>query len=339
MVPWYAWGAFSLALGLLLAIDLGAHRRAHTIAVREAVSWTIAWVALALAFGGLLWWWRGADTAGQFVAGYLIEWSLSVDNVFVFVLILANLAVPGALQHRVLFWGVVGAILMRLGFILGGAALIQQFEWTALVFGAVLLATAVRFARDRHVEEGRAFRWTRSLIPVSDRYEGSKLLTRSSGRLAATPLLAAIVLVNVTDVVFAIDSIPAIFSVTRDPFVAFTSNALAILGLRSLYFVVHGAVGSLEHLRPALAAVLAFVAAKMVLSPWVHVPTGISLGVIGAILAVGVAASLLIGRRRPRAHGPRPAGSSNTPRRAPGTPRDTAPSRAGGTMPGRPASS
>jgi tellurite resistance protein TerC len=302
MVPWYAWAGFVAGLVVLLALDLVIHRGAKRMPHREAMLWTIAWVAVALAFAGVMWWWRGPQTAGEFVAGYVIEWSLSVDNVFVFFLILANLAVPAAYQHRVLFWGVMGAVLMRLGFIVGGATLIHRFDWMTWVFGAILLVTAVRFLRDREgpasFEENRIFRVIRRSIPMTGHYQGTKLLTRANGRLAATPLLAAVILVNIIDVVFAVDSIPAVFSVTRDPFVAFTSNALAILGLRSLYFLVAGAVMSFYYLRPALATVLAFVGGKMLVSPWVEFPLGLSLGIIVGVLGTGIAVSVFRSSRR-----------------------------------------
>jgi tellurite resistance protein TerC len=302
MVPWYAWVGFAAGLVARLALDLAIHRGAKRMPHREALLWTLAWVAVALAFAGVMWWWRGPATAGEFVAGYVIEWSLSVDNVFVFFLILAHLAVPAAYQHRVLFWGVMGAVLMRLGFIVGGAALIHRFDWMTWVFGALLLVTAVRFLREREgaasFEENSIFRVVRRAIPMTDRYQGTKLLTRANGRLTATPLLAAVVLVNVIDVVFAVDSIPAVFSVTRDPFVAFTSNALAILGLRSLYFVVAGAVLSFYYLRPALATVLVFVGGKMLLSPWVELPLELSLGIIVGILGTGIGVSVFRGSRQ-----------------------------------------
>jgi tellurite resistance protein TerC len=297
VVPWLAWAGFLILLVSFLALDLTRHRGSTRLPMREAVTWTLVWVAVAAAFGGLMWWWRGAEIAGQFAAGYLIEWSLSVDNVFVFLLIMAHFAVPEADRHLVLFWGVLGAIVMRLGFILGGAALLHRFEWMTFVFGGILLVTAIRFLREQSASDlahdSRMSRLTRRVLPVSERYDGSRMLTRVDGRRLATPLLAAVVVVNLTDVIFAVDSIPAVFSVTNDPFVAFTSNALAVLGLRSLFFVLAGAVAALRYLKPALATVLALIGVKMLISPAYEVPTAISLAVIAGVSGVGVLASLV----------------------------------------------
>jgi tellurite resistance protein TerC len=298
MVEWYHWVAFLTFLAAVLFVDLGLlHRDAHRVALREALSWTAAWIGLAALFGVVLWAWRGGSVAGQFAAGYLIEWSLSVDNVFVFVLVFAHFAVPEAYQHRVLFWGVLGAVALRLTFILGGAALLHRFEWIVYVFGGLLIVTAVRFLRERErekgFEEGLVLRAVRRVVPLTEGYEGQRLMVRRAGRLMGTPLLAVLAIVEASDVVFAIDSIPAVFSVTTDAFVVFASNALAILGLRSLYFVLAGAVGKFRYLKPSLAVLLAFVGVKMLLSDVVHLPIGVSLGVIVGILGVGVAASML----------------------------------------------
>jgi tellurite resistance protein TerC len=298
MVQWYVWAAFVVVLFGLLSLDLGVfHRDAHRVPFREAAAWTGGWVGLALAFGGVLWAWRGGAVAGQFLAGYLIEWSLSVDNVFVFILIFTHFAVPQAFQHRVLFWGVVGAICLRLLFILAGAALLHRFHWVTYIFGAILFATAYRFLREdgkeRSLEESLILRGVRRLLPMTEAYEGHRLTVRRGGRRVATPLFGVLIVVEVTDVVFAIDSIPAIFAVTQDAFVVFASNALAILGLRSLYFVLTGAVGRFRYLRPSLAVLLAFVGTKMLLSETVEIPIGVSLGAILAILASGVIASIL----------------------------------------------
>jgi tellurite resistance protein TerC len=298
MVEWYIWAAFVAFLFALLFVDLGVfHRDAHAVPFREALSWTAVWAGLAGLFGAVLWVWRGGAVAGQFAAGYLIEWSLSVDNVFVFILIFAHFAVPQAYQHRVLFWGVLGAICLRLLFILAGAALLHRFHWVIYVFGALLLVTAYRFLREKEaetsMEERLVLRAVRRLLPLTDGYEGQRLTVRKAGRLRATPLLAVLVVVEATDVAFAIDSIPAVFAVTQDSFVVFASNAMAILGLRSLYFVLAGAVGRFRYLRQSLAALLAFVGVKMLLSSVVEIPTGLSLGAIVAILGTGIAASVL----------------------------------------------
>jgi tellurite resistance protein TerC len=298
MVDWYHWAAFLGFLGAVLAVDLLVlHRDAHEVPFKEALTWTGVWVGLAAAFGVLLWAWRGAEPAGEYAAGYLIEWSLSVDNVFVFVLIFTHFAVPKAYQHRVLFWGVLGAIVLRLSFILGGSALLHRFHWVIYVFGGLLVITSIRLLaerdRERSLEESVVLRVVRTVIPITDSFEGQRLLLRSGKRWLATPLLAVLVMIEVTDVVFAIDSVPAVFSITRDAFVAFTSNAMAILGLRSLYFVLAGAVGQFRYLKPALAAVLAFVGAKMLSSDVFEIPVAVSLVVIAAILGIGIGASVL----------------------------------------------
>jgi tellurite resistance protein TerC len=305
MIEWYHWAAFLAAIVVLLSLDLGvAHRRSHVVALREALGWTVAWVAVAAGFAGLLWAWLGGQRAGEFLAGYLIEWSLSVDNVFVFVLVFAHFAVPAEHQHRVLFWGVVGAIGLRLGFILAGAALLERFHWVVFVFGGVLLLTAVRFVRGaeglRSVEHALPVRVIRRILPMTDGYRGQRLSVRENGRHLATPLLAVLMVIEASDLVFAVDSIPAVLAVTRHTFVAFASNALAILGLRSLYFVLSSAVGRFRYLRPALAVLLAFVGLKMLASSWIDVPVALSLGVIVAILGGGVVASAIANRLTPR---------------------------------------
>ncbi len=298
MVEWYVWAGFLAFVAFVLSLDLGVfHRRAHRVPYSEALIWTGVWVALAIGFAGMVWAWRGGHTAGEFIAGYLIEWSLSLDNVFVWILIFTHLSVPSRYQHRVLFWGVVGAVILRLGFILGGTALLHRFHWVTYVFGALLLFTAIRFLRERDrqasIEESAMLRLVRRMVPVTERYQGQRLLIHSHGRLLATPLLAVLIMVEVTDVVFAVDSIPAIFAVTQDAFVVFASNALAILGLRSLYFVLAGSLGRFRYLKPALAALLAFVAVKMLISSWIEIPIPLSLAAIAAILGVGALASWL----------------------------------------------
>lgn len=306
MVEWYHWAGFLGFLGAVLALDLLVlHREAHEVPFKEALTWTGVWVALAAAFGVLLLVWRGGELAGEYTAGYLIEWSLSVDNVFVFVLIFSHFAVPKAYQHRVLFWGVLGAIVLRLSFILGGSALLHRFHWVIYVFGGLLVFTAIRFLaereKERSLEESVVLRAVRKVIPLTEKFEGQRLLLRRDSRLLATPLLAVLILIEATDVVFAIDSVPAVFSITRDAFIAFTSNAMAILGLRSLYFVLARAVGQFRYLKPALAAILAFVGVKMLTSELFEIPVVLSLAVIASILGAGIAASIL---RPPTAVGP-----------------------------------
>ncbi len=304
MVDWYIWVGFIGFIALVLLLDLGIfHRQAHRVLFKEALGWTAVWVTLAMVFVLVMWVWQGGQVAGEFLAGYLIEWSLSLDNVFVWILIFTHFSVPARYQHRVLFWGIVGAVALRLGFILGGTALIHRFDWITYVFGVLLLVTAIRFLtrreQERSIGETAILRLVRRFIPVTDSYEGQNLTVRRGGKLLATPLLAVLIVVELTDVVFAVDSIPAIFAVTQDAFVVFASNALAVLGLRSLYFVLAGAVSRFHYLRPALAALLGFVAVKMLIAEWIHIPIGISLASIVAILAVGAFASLIHLRRHP----------------------------------------
>jgi tellurite resistance protein TerC len=302
MVHWWTWAAFVAALIALLGVDLARHDDDRAMPVKEALAWTGLWVGLGVAFGILVWAWRGGEPGGEYLAGYLIEWSLSVDNVFVWILIFSHFAVPRRYQHRVLFWGVLGAIVMRLSFILGGAALLNRFHWIVYVFGALLLLTAGRMLRERSdtlaPEDAPALRALRRLVPISSTYDGHRLVSRrEDGTRVATPLLAVLVLIESADLVFAVDSIPAVFSVTKDAFIAFTSNAMAILGLRSLFFVLSGAVTRVRYLRPALVAILVFVGVKMLLSSVVEVPVAVSLGIIVAILAGAVVASLIAGRQ------------------------------------------
>jgi tellurite resistance protein TerC len=297
MVDWLHWAGFLTFLFVVLALDLFVlHREAHEVSFKEALAWSGVWMALAGGFGALLWPWRGSELAGEYAAGYLIEWSLSVDNVFIFVLIFTHFAVPKSYQHRVLFWGVLGAIVLRLSFILGGSALLHRFHWVIYVFGGLLVFTAVRFLtereRERSLEESLILRLVRRILPITESFEGQRLVVRRGRRLLATPLLAVLIMIEATDVIFAIDSVPAVFSVTRDAFVAFTSNAMAILGLRAMYFVLAGTMGRFRYFKPALAAILAFVGARMLLSDVLEVPVAISLTVIAGILAAGLVASL-----------------------------------------------
>ncbi|MPZ22786.1 MAG: TerC/Alx family metal homeostasis membrane protein [Dehalococcoidia bacterium] len=282
----------------MLAIDLLVfHREAHEVSAREAAIWSTIWITLGLSFGGILWVWQGGTTAGEYLAGYLIEKSLSVDNVFVFALIFSYFAVPAAYQHRVLFWGIFGAIVLRAIFIIGGAALIENFHWIIYIFGAFLIFTGLKMARHREGEldpgQNPVLKLLRRLVPLTPEYQGQKFFTRVSGRMVATPLFAVLVLVETTDVVFAVDSIPAIFAVTTDSFVVFTSNIFAILGLRALYFLLADAASRFSYLKVGLAVILVFVGIKMLLTDIYHVPIWLSLGGITSILAVSVAVSLL----------------------------------------------
>ncbi len=311
---WF-WVAFNLFVLAVLALDLGVfHRKAHAISLREATTWVSVWVVLALAFNiGIYFFWDFISPASQyssgeaalaFLTGYLIEESLSIDNVFVFALVFTYFAVPAAYQHRVLFWGVIGAIVMRGIFILAGGALLKEFHWLIYIFGAFLVFTGVKMALRRHEEvhpeRNPLVKLCRRFLPVTGSYEGERFFVRRGGVLMATPLLLVLLVVESTDLLFAIDSIPAIFAVTDDPFIVYTSNVFAILGLRSLYFVLSGAMNRFHYLKPGLAAVLVFVGLKMVLADVYRVPVLVSLGVVAGILAIAILASWLRAQRLAR---------------------------------------
>lgn len=292
-----AWAAFLAFVVALLALDLFVlHRDAHEVSVREAAGWSAFWIALGLSFAGVIWATRGGTAAGEYLAGYLIEKSLSVDNVFVFVLIFSFFAVPAAYQHRVLFWGVLGALVLRGVFIVAGAALLEAFHWVLYVFGAFLVYTGLKMFRHEDLaldpDENRVLRLLRRFLPMTTEYHGQRLFIRQAGTLVATPLFAVLVIVETTDLIFAVDSIPAIFAVTRDPFLVFTSNVFAILGLRALYFLLAGVAHRFVYLKAGLAVILVFVGSKMLIADLYHVPIGISLGVIASVLTLSIALSL-----------------------------------------------
>jgi tellurite resistance protein TerC len=284
-------------IALFLALDLFVfHRDAHAVSMREAAIGTAVWVTLGLAFGGLVWAWQGTTAAGEYLAGYLIEKSLSVDNVFVFALLFSYFGVPAAYQHRVLFWGVVGAIVLRAVFIAAGAALLENVAWVIYVFGGLLVLTGLKMAFRRHdqvhPEHNPLLRLVRRVVPIMSEYRDQRFFVREGGRLLATPLFAVLIAVETTDVVFAIDSIPAIFAITRDPFLVLTSNVFAILGLRALYFLLAGLIHRFVYLKYGLAAILVFVGTKMLLTDVYHLPIWLSLGVIAALVTASVLASL-----------------------------------------------
>ncbi|HEY1344096.1 MAG TPA: TerC/Alx family metal homeostasis membrane protein, partial [Streptosporangiaceae bacterium] len=281
------------------------------------------WVALGIGFGGLLWAWRGGDTAQAYLAGYLIEKSLSLDNVFVFTVIFAMFAIPPRYQHRVLMAGIIGALCLRAAFIAGGAALLHSFHVVVYVLGAVLLWTAIRMLRSGdHLHPGRGLaRVIQRILPATDQLHGQRFLVREGGRWLATPLLAALIVVEAADVIFAVDSIPAIFAVTTDTFVVFTSNVFALLGLRALYFLLAGAVGRLRYLRPGLSIILAAAAVKLLLSDVYSIPVWVSPAFIIAVLAVVAVMSLWDARtRRPSPPRPRPAAAPGRGGQAPEAP-------------------
>jgi tellurite resistance protein TerC len=295
---WIGFLAFVLAM---LAIDLGVfHRRAHAVGFREAGIWSAVWIGLAVVAGAGVWWHFGQERGVEFLTGYLIEKSLSIDNLFVFVVIFGAMGVPAVHQHRVLLWGILGALVMRAAMIFAGAAMIARFHWVIYVFGVFLVATGVRLFVNRKEEadpEGsRVTKLVRRLVPSTRRLDGAKFFTRDNGRLLATPLLTTLILVEVSDVVFAVDSIPAVFAITTDPFIVFTSNIFAILGLRSLFFLLAGLLEKFRYLKVGLAAVLVFVGIKMTVADFVHVPPQHSLVVVMAILGGAGLASWLKAR-------------------------------------------
>ncbi len=297
--PW-VWAAFVACILALLSVDLFAHREARELKMREALLWVAFWVTLGLGFTFVVWAWQGGTVAGEYIAGYLIEYSLSVDNIFVFVVLLTYFVVPPEHQHRVLFWGIVGALVSRAGFILAGAALLHRFHFMEYLFGAFLVFTAGRMAIQGEVEvhpdRSLVLRGFRRIVPMTPGYRGSKFFVREDGRRLATQLLAVLVVIEVTDILFAVDSIPAIFAVTKHTFIVFSSNAFAILGLRSLYFVVAGMVKRFAYLQYGLSAVLCFVGVKMLISGFYVIPIWLSLSVIVGLLAISVVASLLADR-------------------------------------------
>jgi tellurite resistance protein TerC len=316
------WAGFILGVLVLLALDLGVfHRTPAVIGARQAALWSGFWIALAIVFGAGVWVAFGKEPAFEFAAGYLLEKGLSVDNLFVFLVIFKAFAVPRQLQHRVLFWGIVGAVLMRGAFIAAGVALIHRFEWVLYVFGAILIVTGIRLFFENegptHPEQSRYVRFLRRVIPCSDGYRGPRFVVREDGRRMATPLLLVLIVVEVTDVIFATDSIPAIFGITRDPFIIFSSNVLAILGLRALFFLLADMMDRFHYLHVGLACVLVLVGVKMLIEKWLQVPVAASLGVVGAALGLSVIASLLTS---PPAR--EPAAAGDEPRRAPTAPPD-----------------
>lgn len=303
----WMWIAFSVVVLSMLALDLGVfHRKAHVVRPREALIWSVTWITLAALFAAVLWQLDGQQTALEFTTGYLVELALSVDNLFVFLLLFRFFKVPDGLQHRVLFWGIIGALMMRAVMIGAGAVLLDRFHWIIYGFGAFLLFTGVKmlFQQDDEMEPERnpVLRLVRRVVPVTDHFVGDRFFTRAPWgadqlvRRVATPLFVVLVLVETTDLVFAVDSIPAVFGVTRDPFVVYTSNVFAILGLRSMYFLLAAVIHRFWLLKPGLALVLIFVGAKMLSSAYYHMPTWVSLVVIVVVLGGAVALSLLFPR-------------------------------------------
>ncbi len=300
------WLGFTAVILVLLVLDLGVlNRRSHVLSAREAATWSGTLVALALAFGAYLWWREDATHALEFYTGYLVELSLSVDNLFVFILIFQYFAVPSEVQPKVLKWGIIGALIMRAIMIGLGALMLTRFQWIIYVFGGILVITGLRMLvqKDERIEPEKnpIVRVARRLLPFSAAYDGDRFTTMTAtGRRYLTPLVLVLIIVEWTDLVFAIDSIPAVFAVTRDPFLVYSSNVFAILGLRALYFLLAGALDQFRYLKAGVAAILVFVGGKMLVEHWVHVPTLLSLGVIIGSLTIAVLASIAATRREQR---------------------------------------
>jgi tellurite resistance protein TerC len=292
------WIGFNVFVLAMLALDLGVfHRKAHAVKVREAILWSVVWIALAGVFNVLLYFGFGGERALEFLTGYLIEKSLSIDNLFVFLIIFSYFRVPAEFQHRVLFWGVLGALVMRAAFIAGGVALIERFHWIMYIFGGFLILTGIKMSqhkdRELHPDRNPVVRLTRKIFAVSSNYHGQNLFARENGRRVATPLFLVLLVIETTDLIFAVDSIPAILAISRDPFIVYTSNVFAILGLRSLYFALAGVMQMFHFIHYGLSAILVFVGTKMLLSDVYKIPIVVSLGLIAAIIAVSIIASIL----------------------------------------------
>lgn len=299
----YGWIGFNVVVLAILALDLGVlHRKAEKVSLREAAVWSGIWVALSLCFALAIYLTMGKQSGLEFLTGYLIEYALSVDNIFVFVLIFTYFGVPEKYQHRVLFWGIIGALVLRGVMIVAGSALVTRFAWTLYIFGAFLVFTGIRMALQKddaayNPERDPVLRAARKIVPVTKEYHGKKFFVREqradgTSHLAATPLFIVLLIVDTTDIVFATDSIPAIFAVTRDPFIVYTSNICAVLGLRALYFLLAGIVDKFVYLKLGLSMVLVFIGAKMLLEGVFHIPIGISLGVVALVLASSIVASI-----------------------------------------------
>ena len=295
-VPTWGWIAFIAFILAMLSIDLFLHRDNHSVSVKEATIWSLVWIIMGTSFGGLIWWLEGGTLAAEYITGYILEKSLSVDNIFVFALIFSYFAVPLKYQHNVLFWGIFGALVFRAIFIFAGAALLEEFHWMIYVFGGFLLFTGVRmfFHDDEeiHPERNPVLKGLRKVFPIAKDYDRSKFFTIENGKRLTTPLLAVLVVVETTDIIFAVDSIPAILAVTTDQFLVFSSNAFAILGLRALYFLLAGVMDRFIYLRAGLALVLVYVGIKMLISEFYKIPTLASLAAITVILTVAIVASL-----------------------------------------------
>jgi len=291
------WVVFNIFVLGMLALDLGVfHRKAHVIKIKEALVWSAVWITLALLFNLGIYLWRGPETALEFLTGYLIEKSLSVDNIFVFLLIFSYFSVPPLYQHKVLFWGILGALIMRAVFIAAGITLIEKFHWTIYIFGAFLILIGAKMAlqkeRKIHPERNPILRLFRRWVPVAEDYAEGRFLVKRAGHYLATPLFIVLIVVETTDIIFAVDSIPAILAITLDPFIVYTSNVFAILGLRALYFALAGIMELFHHLHYGLSAVLVFVGIKMLIGDIYKIPVSIALSLVAGILFISVIASI-----------------------------------------------
>ena len=294
------WLVFNLFVLAVMALDLGVfHRRPHKMTMRESLTWTLVWIGLSVAFGLGVMHFSGQQRGLEFFTGYVIEKALSVDNLFLFLVIFRAFSVDEKIQHRLLEWGILGALVMRGAMIAAGASLIERFSWVLYVFGAFLVFAGLHMLlakkEEMHPEENRISRFARRHLRVSQAYSGNKFFVREGGKLFATPLFVVLLIVEITDITLAVDSIPAIFGITRDPFLVYTSNVFAILGLRAMYFLLAGVLGRLRYLTAGLSFVLTFIGAKMIAEPWVHISVELSLGIVGGMLLVALAASLLAG--------------------------------------------
>ncbi|MFN8673767.1 MAG: TerC family protein [Candidatus Sericytochromatia bacterium] len=299
------WIGFNLFILFLLALDLGVfNKKSHDVSVKEALTWSGVWIAIALLFNVGLYYFKGSEIAFSFLAGYLIEKSLSVDNIFVFLMIFSYFNVPSKYQHKVLFYGIIGALLMRAGMIVAGSALISNFHWTIYIFGAFLAFTGIKMLVKKdddsfNPENNFLVKSVKKFIPITKEYHEDKLFIRNNGVLMATPLFLVLLVVEFSDVIFAVDSIPAIFGVTQDPFIVYTSNVFAILGLRSLYFALAGIMHKFEYLKVGLSFVLVFIGAKMLIMDFYKIPIAVSLGVVSSILTLSVVVSLIKTKDKP----------------------------------------
>ena len=296
------WVSFSIFVIVMLALDLGVfHRNAHEVKFKESLIWSGVWISLALLFNVIIYFWHGPKTALEFLTGYLIEESLSVDNLFVFLMLFSYFSVPPLYQHRVLFWGIVGALIMRAIFIAAGITLIHKFYWLMYILGAFLIITGIRMAlqknKEIHPERNPVLKLLKRFVPVTDHYEDGRFFIKKNSQYLATPLFVVLIVVETTDIIFALDSVPAILAITTDPFIVYTSNVFAILGLRSLYFALAGMMRLFHYLNYGLSAILAFVGMKMLISGIYKIPIGIALGVVASVLIISVLASIVFPRK------------------------------------------